>query len=172
MCREQLACLLREIGSSTTRLSANIILPSPFRTCVRQHCQRWKQLRDRTGRHLVMLVVRCTWLPGVCSAIKRLCELYVYHSSHWLNSLQVLHYINHYYSVMNMWLFNNKNDIPAIMYFYVINILVFSWPCVAYVDVMLQECRGRMKAQNRRKAYPNSFACIGPPENLLCPNDR
>jgi len=38
--------------------------------------------------------------------------------------------------------------------------------CVAYVDVMLQECLGRMEAQNRRKACPNSSTCIRPPENL------
>jgi hypothetical protein len=58
------------------------------------------------------------------------------------------------------------------MYFYVIKILLFSWLCVAYVDVMLQGCRDRMKAQNRRKACPDSSACIRPPENLLWPYDR
>jgi len=33
----------------------------------------------------------------------------------------------------------------------------------SYVDVMLQECRGRIKAQNRRRACPNSSACVRPP---------
>jgi len=167
MCREHLACLLREIGSCTTRLPANIVLPSPFRTCVRQHCQRWKQLRHRTGRHLVMLVVRCTWLPGVCCVIERLCELYEYHISHWLNSPEVL-YNCIILIIINL---NWMCDCLIIKMIYlrlcIFMLLKCVWLCVTYVDVMLQECRGIMKAWNRRKACPNSSACIRPPDNLL-----